>query len=108
MAGFFFEDHSDLYEMTKGTSHCSKFRIASRRCTELGLPARVAFLPILPEIFMTKSWKNQKFDDFDDSINGKARAEELRTYEDPVDLVPPYKGSWITANMKSAWISADG
>lgn len=51
---------------------------------------------------MTKSWKNQKFDDFDDSINGKARTEELRTYKDPVDLVPPYKGSRITANMKSA------
>jgi hypothetical protein len=52
--------------------------------------------------------KTLKFINFDDSIHGKARSEELRTYKGPVDLVPPSKGSWITANLKSALAARGG
>lgn len=44
----------------------------------------------------------QKFFDFDDSTAGKLLAEELKSSEDPVYLIPPSKGSWMTANLKSA------
>lgn len=49
-----------------------------------------------------------KFVNFDDSSNGKPRAEELRTHKGPVELMPPSKGSWMTANLKSALAARGG
>lgn len=55
-----------------------------------------------------QSTKILKFVNFDDRINGKTRAEELRTYKGPVVLIPPSYGSWMTADLKSALAARGG
>ncbi len=47
----------------------------------------------------------QKFFDFDDSFVAKECLTELRTSREPVYLVPPSRGQWMTADLKSALAS---
>ena len=47
----------------------------------------------------------QKFFDFDDSTTGRKCITELRTSREPVYLVPPSRGQWMTADLESALAS---
>ena len=55
-----------------------------------------------------RSIEIQKFVDFDDGIAGKKRAEQLRTLEGPVHLMPARGYYWITDNLKSALTARGG